>query len=407
MGNKKNPLAVKKKPMTLEEYFQDGVLVIVDDHQNMRRTLRNMLKQLRVYDVEEAEDGDRALNLLKKLKKEERVSKFILLDWNMPRMPGIEVVREVRSGPEYAGDDYRDIPIIMITAEANQHQIAEAGEIGVNGYLIKPFVALTLEERMLVVIKNRLNPPNNVKFIHAGEKYLESGNSDKALACFNEAKKLKSNARIMVHIGEAHKKIGNMEEAQKSFSSATQKNPGYLKAHTAAADLHLEMGNEEKALAEMEKANKISPNNADRQLKTGKIHLNRGNTEKASASFEIAVKFDPQKSKEIAEEFLKSGKAEKAEEYFRKSLESKADVNVFNRLGIALRRQGKWKDAVVEYKRALDIDPRDEVIHFNIAKAYLEGNMSMEAQNSFHNALKIDPDMDEAKAELKKLGVFT
>jgi len=170
-----------------------------------------------------------------------------------------------------------------------------------------------------------------------------------------------------------------------------------------AADLNMKMGNEKAAIEALEKASKISPNNPDRQMNLGKIYLKNGNSAKADKAFGKAVEQDPQKSRDVAENYLNSNDGELAEKYFRKSLHSRADdVHVYNRLGIALRKQGKWQEAITEYKKALKIDPDDEAIHFNMGRAYLEGKRNGLAKECFQKVLKINPELHEAEAELKK-----
>jgi tetratricopeptide (TPR) repeat protein len=78
------------------------------------------------------------------------------------------------------------------------------------------------------------------------------------------------------------------------------------------------------------------------------------------------------------------------------------DVYVYNRLGIALRKQGKWEEAVKEYQKALKVNSDDEAIHFNMGRAYLEGKRKALARECFQKVLKINPELNEAKAELQK-----
>ncbi|MFQ5561850.1 MAG: tetratricopeptide repeat protein, partial [Nitrospinota bacterium] len=113
--------------------------------------------------------------------------------------------------------------------------------------------------------------------------------------------------------------------------------------------------------------------------------------------------------KEIGESFLKAGKAEDAEFFFRESLkqvgenmseqEKEGAVHTYNRLGIALRRQGKWAEAVKEYEQAVKIGPNNEVLYYNLGKAHLEGGQRPEARKCFQKALLIDPEFQEAKEE--------
>ncbi len=390
-GNKPD----SQKIFSLPVYFEKGYILVADDMTNMRKTVKNMLRSMGVTNIMEASDGDLALKTL----RQNPNCFFILMDWNMPRMPGIEAVREIR-----ADEDLQDIPIVMITAETTMDQIAEAGEIGVNGYIIKPFVSKILGAKILSVLQSRTNPPEHVKLIKAGEALIKQGQFDLALEVFTESSKLHDTARIRVNIGEAYEKMGKNDMASGSYQTAAEKNPVFLKAHVASTNLHMKTGNKDAALKSLENAIKISPRNTERQISAGKIYLVNGNHKKAQAAFEVAVKLEPAKGEEIAEELLKEGKAELAETFFRNSLAADSgNAHIYNRLGIALRRQGKWFDAIEEYKKAIKIDPKDDVIYFNMGKAYIEGGNKDEAADSFKKALKINPALEEAKKELEKL----
>ena len=107
---------------------KDIRILVVDDFSTMRRIIKNLLRDLGFTNVDEADDGKTALPLL----KHGRVD-FLITDWNMPGMSGIDLIREVRSDPRLA-----HIPILMVTAEAKREQIITAAQAGVNGYIVKP-----------------------------------------------------------------------------------------------------------------------------------------------------------------------------------------------------------------------------------------------------------------------------
>ena len=111
-------------------------ILVVDDFSTMRRIVRNLLKELGYTNADEAEDGTKALQKL----KNERFD-FVISDWNMPSMTGIELLRAIR------GDEaLKHLPVLMITAEARKENIIEAAQAGANGYIVKPFTAATLDE---------------------------------------------------------------------------------------------------------------------------------------------------------------------------------------------------------------------------------------------------------------------
>jgi two-component system chemotaxis response regulator CheY len=112
--------------------------LVVDDFSTMRRIIKNLLHDLGYANVTEADDGNTALPLLKNGNFD-----FLITDWNMPGMQGLELLRHVRSDARLA-----KLPVLMLTAEAKREQIVEAAQAGVSGYVIKPFTAVTLKEKI-------------------------------------------------------------------------------------------------------------------------------------------------------------------------------------------------------------------------------------------------------------------
>ncbi len=113
-------------------------ILIVDDFSTMRRIIKNLLRDLGFTNTQEADDGVTALPMLRNGDFD-----FLVTDWNMPGMSGIDLLREVRSDAKLAG-----LPVLMVTAEAKRDQIIEAAQAGVNGYVVKPFTAQVLKEKI-------------------------------------------------------------------------------------------------------------------------------------------------------------------------------------------------------------------------------------------------------------------
>ncbi len=113
-------------------------ILVVDDFSTMRRIIKNLLKELGFTNIEEADDGQTALPLLKQGNFD-----FLVTDWNMPGMSGIDLLRAVRADPNLAS-----LPVLMVTAEAKREQIIKAAQEGVNGYIVKPFNGATLKEKI-------------------------------------------------------------------------------------------------------------------------------------------------------------------------------------------------------------------------------------------------------------------
>lgn len=113
-------------------------ILVVDDFSTMRRIIKNLLRDLGFNNVAEADDGKTALPLLKS-----NEFQFLITDWNMPGMQGIDLLKAVR-----ADDTLKTLPVLMVTAEQKREQIVAAAEAGVNGYIVKPFTATTLKEKI-------------------------------------------------------------------------------------------------------------------------------------------------------------------------------------------------------------------------------------------------------------------
>ncbi|MFN7781667.1 MAG: chemotaxis response regulator CheY [Aquimonas sp.] len=113
-------------------------ILIVDDFSTMRRIVKNLLNDLGFQITSEAEDGNSALAHLRSAPVD-----LVITDWNMPGMTGIELLKAIRTDPKLA-----HLPVMMVTAEAKREQIIEAAQSGVNGYIIKPFTAQTLQEKL-------------------------------------------------------------------------------------------------------------------------------------------------------------------------------------------------------------------------------------------------------------------
>ena len=119
--------------------------LVVDDFSTMRRIVKNLLNDLGFFNTAEADDGHSALAELRKGPYD-----LIITDWNMPGMPGLDLLKAVRGDAKLA-----KLPVLMLTAEAKREQIIEAAQAGVSGYVIKPFTAQTLKEKIDKILASK------------------------------------------------------------------------------------------------------------------------------------------------------------------------------------------------------------------------------------------------------------
>ena len=119
-------------------------ILVVDDFSTMRRIVKNLLNELGFTDISEADDGKTALPMLQAGGFE-----FVVTDWNMPGMPGIDLLKAIR-----ADDKLKHLPVLMVTAEAKKENIIMAAQAGASGYVVKPFTAATLDEKLKKIFQN-------------------------------------------------------------------------------------------------------------------------------------------------------------------------------------------------------------------------------------------------------------
>ncbi|MBN4054177.1 chemotaxis response regulator CheY [Nitrospira defluvii] len=120
-------------------------ILIVDDMSTMRRIIKNALRQLGFTNLEEAEDGQQALNQVKQCPVD-----LIITDWNMPNMDGLDLLKAIREDP-----NTKEIPVLMVTAQAEQKHVLEAIQAGATNYIVKPFTADTLKGKIDKIFANK------------------------------------------------------------------------------------------------------------------------------------------------------------------------------------------------------------------------------------------------------------
>jgi two-component system chemotaxis response regulator CheY len=129
--------------LSVEHLMSDPRFLIVDDFSTMRRIVRNLLKEIGYSNIEEAEDGSIALNMLRSGKFD-----FVVSDVNMPNMTGLELLKNIKSD-----DRLKSVPVLMVTAEARKDDIVAAAQGGAAGYIVKPFTRATLEDKVHKILQ--------------------------------------------------------------------------------------------------------------------------------------------------------------------------------------------------------------------------------------------------------------
>ena len=378
-----------------DRFFALLRVLVVDDMPAIRTMLRQMLQALGVRrNIQESADGLEAWRAL-----QESCYDLVICDINMPHMNGLELLRRFRADPRY-----ETTPFLLITGEVTEEIVAAAAESEVDGYLLKPFRISALESRLRTIILNKHQPSNGESLFLKARKLAAANRPQEALTLLEKLLSLpfKRQAKILNLMGECHLALASLESAASCFTQALEINPQYLKSYQNLANLSENQGNLTEARRFLEQARCLSPLNPERLIRLGQLCLKAGDQQQAQQYLKESLKCGQavlaDELPEVAEVFLQAGMDQVAEDLFTKSIQNQPDnVHLYNRLGIALRRQNKHQEALKCYQTALDLAPANEKVYFNLGILYFDLGNREKALQAFQTALRLRPDFVEAQ----------
>lgn len=397
----------KQYEQSVIDYLNNkGHLICITDDAQFTTLLRTtILKQLgQNADVLTAtSDPDQALRIIREVSGHKAMPLVFLERMVSGKDMGF-MVRQIKNA-------FPDLRIIMLTNEAERQRLVLLHEIGADNFITKPISINGLIEKMAFTIK----PQGKLgQLIELARSLVAQGNPQQALKVCKQLLEIKSNsAAAFLVIGDAFRALGKLERARDAYEEASRNAEMYLEPLRRLADLHGQMGDTVKRLYYLERLDQLSPLNVERKVDMGEIQLALGNEEAAGKLFETAVTLATKEALRYIGEVASRVAAiyaeknpEQAEKFLRRALDakgaylSKEDIGTFNRLGILLRNQGKWKEALVEYQKALKVAPDDENLYYNMGMACAEGKEFREAQVHMLKALAINPDLPRAATSI-------
>lgn len=300
--------------------------------------------------------------------------------------------------------------IIVLVGETKRENIAYFFEVGVSNVIAKPASMNNIIEKMAFTVK----PQGKLsEYMDVGKRCLTAGRLMEAKQIADKILKIKpeSPAGLMLK-GDVFMAENNTEKALDCFHRAHDSSKVYLEPIKKLVEAYQGVDND-KSLVYLKKLDRLSPLNAQRKTQIGKMHIRREEMDKAEKYFDQAIETVTREAMSlicsVAEEIsevVDHASPKLAEKYLNKVLETKKgtltkdDIALFNRLGIALRGQGKWEQAIENYITALNISPDDEGLHYNMGMAYYDGGDKRMASKCFSKALKRNPDFYKASEKV-------
>lgn len=373
----------------------DGVIVYLSDDSTFTRALRNIISRdigfkgeaLFPY-TQQGQAREKCLEL-----HEQEVPTVVFIDRMLNDRPTTDFIINLKK-------ECPDVRMIVLTWEATQETVAYFFELGVGRVLVKPASA----DKVIQELALTINPPGDLKRqIERCQQLLERGDFDEALERTDRILLLNpDSAHGLTMRGDALMGIGEVDKAVQSYMSAHESRPIFMAPIQKLAEAFKDM-DDERALGYMKTLDEISPLNPERKIEIAEQHLLRNETEEAEAYLDQGVEAAERETLSMVGDLAEriadavSGVAPHlAVKYLNRVIDSKRvlgrdDLVHFNRLGIILRGEGNWKEAVAVYEKALIIVPDDPVVHYNMGLAYWEGNERYTGLQCFEKALDLDP----------------
>ncbi|QJB56338.1 tetratricopeptide repeat protein [Pseudodesulfovibrio sp. zrk46] len=373
---------------------EEGVLVLLSDDTVFARSLRGVVSR---------DLGIKGDALYSFSSPRETLNKCIeLRDNNVPAVLLVERMLNDRPTTDFIISLKKECPnirLLLLTWQATPETVAYLFELGVGRVLVKPASADKVIQELAGVIRPSSELQKRMKKC---ARLLRNEEYDEALELTDRILLLKpSSARGLAMRGDALMGIGETDQAVQSYMAAHEAKPIFMAPLIKLATAFREM-EDERALSYMKMLDEISPLNPERKIDIAEQHLKRNEPEEAEAYMDRGVEMAEQETLSMVSDLTErivdavSGVAPNlAVKYLNRVIDNKRvlgrdDLVHFNRLGIILRGEGKWQEAVQVYEKALEIVTDDPVVHYNMGLAYWEGNERMKAVQCFERAMDMN-----------------
>ncbi len=379
--------------------YKNKKILLVYDNPLERRSIKSYLSRLGFTSLKEVGDGKAAREMIA-----DETFDLIISDWRMKNLSGLELLRLVKQDTS-AGETL----FILITAVTDKKSILQAVKSDIDGYIIKPFSPIQLREGIFKTFEKKMDQTARTiqSQLEKGKELKSRGKYSRALVEFRDALKIGETAEAHYQIGDTYRRKSRSREAITYFKRAIKNDFLFFHAYQSLGDIYLAEDNYSEAADYLIKANRIDPSDIDVQLTLGGAYLKMGRRDKAEKIFKKVSKIasNSQKAMDgLCKFYIDNQCEDKAFDLIDSTLSGNSDkIKLFNRLGIIFRKNAEYGNAIKCYLKAIEIDPSDEVLRFNIAKAYFSAGDKAMAMEELRASLQIKPDFKESDDLLKKI----
>ncbi len=406
-------MAEKKYDSIVYDYFEKkgGVIVLMSDDVLFKRTLSATILKIigsKRHCLNVFENVQTGLKKIQEFQKA-KIECTVFIERLIGGRPSTDTIITLKQL-------LPDLRIVVLVGETRRENIAYFYEIGVNNVISKPASMNNIIEKLAFTIR----PQGKLsEYMGLGKRLLAAGKLKETLDICDKILKIKpdSPAGLMLR-GDVHLEQDDRAQAIDCYQQAHQSSHLYLEPLKKLV-IAYEGVDENKQLDYLKKLDKLSPLNTERKTDIGAVYVRRKKMDIAEKYFDQAIESATREAlsqvghvAERISEAVGQASPSMSEKYLAKVIETKGstlnkdDISLFNKLGIALRGQGKWHEAIKNYTRALSISPKDEGLHYNMGMAYFDGGDVHMAVKCFEKALKMNPDFYK-KSEVASMNLGT
>jgi Flp pilus assembly protein TadD/CheY-like chemotaxis protein len=377
-------------------------VLIVEKHKELSKTIRGMFRQIKCFrTIDDTSDGEMAWNKINEAKGQGGYG-LILCEIDIPGLDGISLLKRCREH-----SDHRFIPFIMMSNRPLEAIVATTlGRWEANDFVIKPFSLEILEQRVIQVLRCSRSPEEQL-YRHA-ESLKQNNSLEETFSLIEKWEKDNRLARAkwLNLKGECLMKLDQLEEAASEFKKATSLSDVFIKAYENYAEVQQRLGNIEEAIDALQRIDCLTLPDSERTLSLGAMMLKAGQEKDAKERLHAVVRDSGRGGKaalarRVAQLFLEADLLEDAVLLLKMIvLLDSSDMETHNRLGIALRQQGKYEESERCYLNALQIEPHHAGLYHNLGVLYVAEGSFDKAKKCFQKALIFDPLSGESRRML-------
>lgn len=383
----------------LKDYLGDRYVLVVEPAANYRDSLKRFLANFKLT------KQVRLASNVAEARREMLTHEFglFIVEWKLPEKNGLQFCRDVKTDASY-----KSTPFLLLSVENLRNDVILAGEVGIDGYLLKPFSFAEFQTQIINIVRAVQNPTRTNQLLSQAQDFFDQQRYDEAGELFRQARiENRDSARALCGLAKIQFIKKDYKTALALFQDAIAIKPEFIEAHRGALDVYEATGDSEGLLQQALKLNDLSPDNPGYTLTIARCFAEQNELSKSEKFFRSSIRLSPK----LAEAYKGLGNVlylkeeyEEAMKNFEKALDlDKRDIATINSLGLVLVKQNKIQEGIQKYKIALKLDAFDSRVLFNLGYAYEKLGDIKNATYFYNQALVYKPDFDKAKRGLERV----